>query len=1382
MALDKKIISFPLVKGVNDKVEDRNLPLGEFETMNNAQFTKFGEARKRQGFHSISSDIPAIVASDSARTIDTGKALATYQDELLCFDGRYGYSKTSTDNDWVNKGRIVGCGLETELCEAGTNLVQTPARIAQANNFEVQVWSEIDPTETVAQTTFTFNTVDVAGPTGVGGATQTTGSGSPTVTTGGTYSATARLLYQIEITGTGSPNQFKWRTVADDGSASSYTTGVNVATSAVTLNNGVTATFAATTGYSSGDIFQFYVGRRTVDLNLTADHNLSKGANVTVAFAQADWPDGDYAVTATPATDELTLTMAVNTPAPDAATAGTVVVKDGTSTGVTWRTYAKVIDKTTRVEVISKTLVNVFTTANSIYNIPRAQVAASGQYVFIFVHVGSGRVKYTKVDTGSGSGALSANLKPGLLTNTASDVLFSVDLTYPVWSVEAVNNGSISSGIAVFKHLEFTASGTKYMRLSYFGNSGGTLSEETSSPAPVNFSEKPHFPGPTSSVPSSFQQEAYPGAAAKDTLEIVGDLVLKVVTPNDSTTGDYLAIGYTLSDDTTGFASAGSADEPLGVKLQVYNAALQLQNVERTASIDTVTTAYQTTALPGYVLMNGTAGMNEAGQVRFFLTLVANKTSLVARSPEFLVNAYDYYLSGSSNDLVDIDLDLYGMTITTDCFAHKEDLYLGVAYAARPQTVGGDSQIAMSTFDASVGLIIDHQGQVVAKTSLSAGPWAQEINFRFMQYTGFNRLNFMYQVPRVTEEAEIESMLGSIDPAASTTVTGVNTKFTTQLKVGDRILVSGETRRVTAIASDTSLTVNTAFSDNANDTSPQRYRPSKFKFGYSRYSGVNINSEGLDLTAMDAAVGTFDLEPARYLPSVEANGSLKIGSGILWDYSGDYFKEDNFFYYPEVHSIDVSSGTGLEGTFNYIAIFEWVDHNGKVMSSFPSAKISTGSISDKAVTLKIYNLHMTYKRDATTIVNPGGYAAVNLGARSEVKLVLYRTENGGVFYHRCAEKLMDRSDRFQTITDSLSDANLIDNPPLYTIGGLPHVAPPSIRDIAVFKDRVFLATAENTILYSKNFAENNETGFPNDFRLSVDNKAEKINGLCPNLEHLLVFGSKNSYYLSGQGPNAAGAQGAFSPFRTFGPGQSLIPGAVRVESPLGVFFQTRQGIMLCDRSMQTKFIGARVEDHGDFYGDGLVFQDEHEIRFTSDEYGVAVYNYLFDQWSVWGFSTDMDKNAASIIYDNKHYRLSQQGDTYEQQSGSYHDRVSSSNKNYSFGFITGWINVGALQQVGRIYRLLFLGNFNSLSKPQVYFYKNYDESATVIEMDAAPGTSKYQLICKVPTQKVRSFKFGFTEDSAAASGGEFKVQAVSMLVGVKPDSATFKLPTPDQIT
>ena len=64
------------------------------------------------------------------------------------------------------------------------------------------------------------------------------------------------------------------------------------------------------------------------------------------------------------------------------------------------------------------------------------------------------------------------------------------------------------------------------------------------------------------------------------------------------------------------------------------------------------------------------------------------------------------------------------------------------------------------------------------------------------------------------------TLTGSINPTASTTVTGSGTKFLTELSVGDEIVVSSETRIVSAIASNTSLTVSVATTNTANDTSP----------------------------------------------------------------------------------------------------------------------------------------------------------------------------------------------------------------------------------------------------------------------------------------------------------------------------------------------------------------------------------------------------------------------------------------------------------------------------------------------------------------------------------------------------------------------------------
>lgn len=90
-----------------------------------------------------------------------------------------------------------------------------------------------------------------------------------------------------------------------------------------------------------------------------------------------------------------------------------------------------------------------------------------------------------------------------------------------------------------------------------------------------------------------------------------------------------------------------------------------------------------------------------------------------------------------------------------------------------------------------------------------------------MDSDGNFKLTGAFQSPLIIGNAS-SALTGSIDPTASTSVTGVDTLFTSQLKVGDFITVSGETRSVVAISSDTSLTVNRAFSDNGIDTDVDR--------------------------------------------------------------------------------------------------------------------------------------------------------------------------------------------------------------------------------------------------------------------------------------------------------------------------------------------------------------------------------------------------------------------------------------------------------------------------------------------------------------------------------------------------------------------------------
>ena len=85
---------------------------------------------------------------------------------------------------------------------------------------------------------------------------------------------------------------------------------------------------------------------------------------------------------------------------------------------------------------------------------------------------------------------------------------------------------------------------------------------------------------------------------------------------------------------------------------------------------------------------------------------------------------------------------------------------------------------------------------------------------------GFNNRSGEFGLYIKLTKSTTFTLTGSIDPAASVIVPGSGTAFLTEISIGDEIVVSGETRIVTSILSDTSLTVSTAFSNNSNDATP----------------------------------------------------------------------------------------------------------------------------------------------------------------------------------------------------------------------------------------------------------------------------------------------------------------------------------------------------------------------------------------------------------------------------------------------------------------------------------------------------------------------------------------------------------------------------------
>lgn len=91
----------------------------------------------------------------------------------------------------------------------------------------------------------------------VGASIKIAGTGTPTLTTAGTYTGTTTDgFYEVKITTAGAQDKFKWR---KDGGA--WSSEINTTTTATTVAEGITVAFSATTGCVASDRWFFMVGK-----------------------------------------------------------------------------------------------------------------------------------------------------------------------------------------------------------------------------------------------------------------------------------------------------------------------------------------------------------------------------------------------------------------------------------------------------------------------------------------------------------------------------------------------------------------------------------------------------------------------------------------------------------------------------------------------------------------------------------------------------------------------------------------------------------------------------------------------------------------------------------------------------------------------------------------------------------------------------------------------------------------------------------------------------------------------------------------------------------------------------------------------------------------
>lgn len=536
------------------------------------------------------------------------------------------------------------------------------------------------------------------------------------------------------------------------------------------------------------------------------------------------------------------------------------------------------------------------------------------------------------------------------------------------------------------------------------------------------------------------------------------------------------------------------------------------------------------------------------------------------------------------------------------------------------------------------------------------------------------------------------------------------------------------------------------------------------------YSNTGVKRMNLNFVSTD-----------RYY-NTEMNGNLHITGGILSVYDGQSIVEHGFHVYPEgiTNSASASGGSMSDGSYQNIAIYTWTDAQGNVHrseTSIPLTSTLSGGGTSQSNTLTIPTLRLTAKTSP----------------RSEVTIEVYRTTNGGTTFFLSGTVANDPTADTVTFTDTLSDSSLGSRRLLYTTGGvLDNSTIPAVKFIAATKNRLVVGPDEDgQFWYSKEKVVGEAMAFAAEFTIPLDPQGGSASGVTTLDEKIIISKLRGLSYVAGQGPNELGEQNDFSD-------PISIPTDAGVKDPnsivitgFGACYKSEKGIYVLDRSLNASYIGAPVE----YYNSARVVSadliaSKNQVRFFLDSGVCLVWNYLSylnQQGNDWSVFENHSANDSTLWNGVLVYLRSSNGAIYKENENSYLD----DNQSIQLDVETAWLKTEGIQNFGRIWRAIALGDYKSAHKLQVdvyYDYQDYAEHSYIWDPSTALQTSLcgggatagadsvcggvsdgvYQARIHLARQKCQAIKFRFRDVMTDTFGESFSLSHLALKVGLKP--------------
>lgn len=507
---------------------------------------------------------------------------------------------------------------------------------------------------------------------------------------------------------------------------------------------------------------------------------------------------------------------------------------------------------------------------------------------------------------------------------------------------------------------------------------------------------------------------------------------------------------------------------------------------------------------------------------------------------------------------------------------------------------------------------------------------------------------------------------------------------------------------------------------------------------------------------------SFDFDSANANIAKTSSDIAVLNGAVMQMYDGAACVEVGFHTFPEIINLNEHNAGGniSNGTYNYIAIFTWLDAQGNLHQSAPSLS--------KAITTSSGGSSQSITVTVTTNF---------LSRKSNAWVALYRTQTTGSLYYLVTDPVFVKSANanqgaFVTFLDTLSDTSIVSRNQPYTYPASPvleNSTPAPSMIMVAHNNRLWFVDSENpnTIWYTKS-AQNQVGISPSAFLTEqIDAKFGNITGLA-EMDEKLVIGKQAGFFLqAGDGADDTGNGSSLSFPQAIPSDVGITVLKSIITQPNGVMFKSQNGIYILTRSLQVIYIGADVEQYNSqTITSASLVPGKSQIRFLCSSGLTLVYDYIYNQWATFSNHTGTSSTFLGSVY----YYATSAGLVFKESTTSFLDNATA----YQLLAQSAWIATASIQGFQRVRRLIVLGDYtngnsasHTLSIQAAYDFSSTFQSSIAYTFGLALSAAVFQYRERLAQQKCDSVSFLIQETTSGQSAEYVDLTNISFEVGIK---------------